>query len=154
MQSKGEQMLRPFHLAFPVHDLEKARRFYTEVLGCTVGREKPESCVLNLHGHQIVAHLVDNMPELATNPVDGKKVPAMHFGIILEWEHWNQMRENLEESSTEFVIGPYLRYEGQPGAQATMFIKDPSGNHLEFKSFQDDAMIFDASWGSTSQSGK
>ena len=154
MQSKGEQMLRPFHLAFPVHDLEKARRFYTEVLGCTVGREKPESCVLNLHGHQIVAHLVDNMPELATNPVDGKKVPAMHFGIILEWENWNQMRENLVESSTEFVIGPYLRYEGQPGAQATMFIKDPSGNHLEFKSFQDDAMIFDASWSSTSQSGK
>ena len=145
-------MLRPFHLAFPVHDLEEARLFYTEVLGCTVGREKPESCVLNLHGHQIVAHLVKKMPELATNPVDGKLVPALHFGIVLEWDEWHKMRNRLEDMSMDFVIGPYLRYEDQPGAQATMFIKDPSGNHLEFKSFRDDAMIFDASWGPKGQS--
>ena len=152
MRSKGELMLRPFHLAFPVHDLEEARTFYTEILGCTVGREKPESCVLNLHGHQIVAHLVNSMPDLVTNPVDGKQVPSMHFGIVLEWNQWHEMRERFEELSLEFVIGPYLRYENQPGAQATMFIRDPSGNHLEFKSFQDDAMIFDASWGNMGQS--
>ena len=152
MRSKGESMLRPFHLAFPVHDLEEARTFYTEILGCTVGREKPESCVLNLHGHQIVAHLVSSMPDLVTNPVDGKQVPSMHFGIVLEWNQWHEMRERFEALSLEFVIGPYLRYENQPGAQATMFIKDPSGNHLEFKSFQDDAMIFDASWGNMGQS--
>lgn len=145
-------MLRPFHLAFPVHDLVETRTFYTEILGCKVGREKPESCVLNLHGHQIVAHLVSNMPDLVTNPVDGKQVPCMHFGIVLEWGQWHEMRERLEKLSLEFVIGPYLRYENQPGAQATMFIKDPSGNHLEFKSFQNDAMIFDASWGNMGQS--
>tara|TARA_B100001113_G_C21068945_1_gene604673 strand:- start:232 stop:669 length:438 start_codon:yes stop_codon:yes gene_type:complete len=144
-------MLRPFHLAFPVDDLVEARAFYTEILGCTVGREKPESCVLNFHGHQIVAHLVSSMPDLVTNPVDGKQVPSMHFGIVLEWKKWHEIRERLEELSLEFVIGPYVRYENQPGAQATMFIKDPSGNHLEFKSFRDDAKIFDASWGNVGQ---
>ena len=78
--------LRPFHLAFPVDDLPAARKFYTEVLGCTTGREKEESCVFNFYGHQIVAHRVPRMPELSTNPVDGKKVPAMHFGLVLEWD--------------------------------------------------------------------
>ena len=151
LQSMGDDVLRPFHLAFPVVDLPAARSFYTEILGCTVGREKPESCVLNLHGHQIVAHCVDSMPGLATNPVDGKQVPSMHFGVVLEWDDWHQMRDRLQAKGVEFVIGPYLRYEGQPGAQATMFIQDPSGNHLEFKSFKDEAMIFDTGWGPTSK---
>ena len=151
LQSIGDYVLRPFHLAFPVVDLPASRVFYTEVLGCTVGREKPESCVLNLYGHQIVAHCVDSMPSLATNPVDGKQIPSMHFGVVLEWDDWHQMRDRLQAKGVEFVIGPYLRYEGQLGAQATMFIQDPSGNHLEFKSFKDDAMIFDTGWGPTSK---
>ena len=138
--------LRPFHLAFPVDDLDAARVFYTEVLGCAVGRSKPESCVFNLHGHQIVAHRVAEMPALSTNPVDGKAVPAMHFGLVLEWDAWHAMRERLEAAGQTFVVGPYLRYADQPGAQATMFIRDPAGNHLEFKSFKDDRMIFDPSW--------
>ena len=139
--------LRPFHLAFPVDDLTAARRFYVEVLGCNVGREKEESAVFNLFGHQIVAHRVPAMPSLSTNPVDGRKVPAMHFGIVLEWEHWHALRSDLQSRGIEFVIGPYTRYEGQPGEQATMFIKDPCGNHLEFKSFKDDSGIFDDTWG-------
>ena len=138
------KLLRPFHLAFPVDDLPAARKFYTEVLGCTTGREKEESCVFNFYGHQIVAHRVPKMPELSTNPVDGKKVPAMHFGLVLEWEDWHQLKGKFEAVGIEFVIGPYTRYEDQPGSQATMFIKDPCGNHLEFKSFKDDTAIFDS----------
>ena len=141
-----ERSLRPFHLAFPVDDLPAARKFYTEVLGCTTGREKEESCVFNFYGHQIVAHRVPKMPELSTSPVDGKKVPAMHFGLVLEWDDWHQLKDKLETNGTEFVIGPYTRYEDQPGSQATMFIKDPCGNHLEFKSFKDDEAIFDSKW--------
>ena len=141
---ESERTLRPFHLAFPVDDLPAARKFYTEILGCTTGREKEESCVFNFYGHQIVAHRVPKMPELSLNPVDGKKVPAMHFGLVLEWDDWQQLRAKFEEVSVEFVIGPYTRYEDQPGSQATMFIQDPCGNHLEFKSFKDDEAIFDS----------
>ncbi len=142
----GWFMIRPFHLAFPVDDLPAARRFYTEILGCETGREKEESCVLNLFGHQIVAHRVEKMPELATNPVDGKSVPAMHFGIVLTMEQWTRLRDDLENKGVDFVIGPYERYKDQPGAQATMFIRDPCGNHLEFKAFADDVAIFDQKW--------
>ena len=143
---ESERSLRPFHLAFPVDDLPAAKEFYTEVLGCTTGREKEESCVFNFYGHQIVAHRVPKMPELSTSPVDGKKVPAMHFGLVLEWDDWRQLKANLESQEVEFVLGPYTRYEDQPGSQATMFIKDPCGNHLEFKSFKDDEAIFDKKW--------
>ena len=144
--TKPEKSLRPFHLAFPVDDLPAARKFYTEILGCTTGREKEESCVFNFYGHQIVAHRVPKMPELSTSPVDGKKVPAMHFGLVLEWDDWQELKAKFEAEDVEFVIGPYTRYEDQPGSQATMFIKDPCGNHLEFKSFKDDKAIFDTKW--------
>ena len=86
------------------------------------------------------------MPELSTSPVDGKEVPAMHFGIVMEWDDWHQLKAKLESQDVKFVLGPYTRYEGQPGSQATMFIKDPCGNHLEFKSFKDDSAIFDQNW--------
>ena len=138
--------LRPFHLAFPVDDLQKAKKFYVDVLGCTTGREKEESCVFKFFGHQIVAHVVPQMPELSTNPVDGKDVPSMHFGIVMEWDDWHQLKDKLAKNGVEFAIGPYTRYENQPGSQATMFIVDPCGNHLEFKSFRDESAIFDAGW--------
>ena len=138
--------LRPFHLAFPVDDLDKAKQFYVNVLDCTTGREKEESCVFKFFGHQIVAHLVPTMPELSSNPVDGKQVPAMHFGIVMEWNDWHQLKDKLDKNGVEFVIGPYTRYENQPGSQATMFIVDPCGNHLEFKSFKDESAIFDSTW--------
>ena len=138
--------LRPFHLAFPVDDLEKAKQFYVDVLGCTTGREKEASCVFKFFGHQIVAHLVPQMPDMSTSPVDGKDVPAMHFGIVMEWDDWHQLKDKLKKDGIEFVIGPYTRYEDLPGSQATMFIVDPSGNHLEFKSFKDESAIFDSDW--------
>ena len=138
--------LRPFHLAFPVDDLEKAKQFYVDILGCKTGREKKESCVFNFYGHQIVAHLVPEMPTLVSNPVDEKQIPAMHFGIVLEWDDWHQLKDKLDKNGISFIVGPYIRYEGQPGSQATMFIVDPCGNHLEFKSFRDDSGIFDVNW--------
>ena len=138
--------LRPFHLAFPVDNLSAARDFYTTKLGCTIGREKEESCVFNFFGHQIVAHRVPKMPKLSTNPVDGKNIPAMHFGIVLGWDDWHMFKAKLEADNTDFVIGPYTRYDDQPGSQATMFITDPSGNHLEFKAFRDESTIFDSKW--------
>ena len=138
--------LRPFHLAFPVDDLEKAKQFYVDILGCTTGREKEESCVFKFFGHQIVAHLVQQMPSMSTNPVDGRDIPATHFGIVMEWDDWHQLKDKLKKDGVEFVIGPYTRYEDLPGSQATMFIVDPSGNHLEFKSFKDEGAIFDSDW--------
>ena len=138
--------LRPFHLAFPVDDLDEAKEFYVNVLGCSTGREKKESCVFNFFGHQIVAHLVALMPDVSTNPVDGKQIPALHFGIVLEWNEWHQLKDKLDKNGVEFVVGPYTRYEDQPGSQASMFIVDPCGNHLEFKSFKNDSAIFDSEW--------
>ena len=138
--------MRPFHLAFPVTNLERAIDFYTTILECETGRRKNESCVLNLFGHQIVAHVVPEMPAISTNPVDGKSVPAMHFGVVLTMEQWYELKGHLQEKSIDFVIGPYERYQGLPGAQATMFVKDPCGNHIEFKAFGDDQAIFDKEW--------
>ena len=135
--------MRPFHLAFPVIDLVKTEEFYVNIINCSIGRRTPESINFNFYGHQIVAHRVPKMPELSTNPVDGKKVPAMHFGLVLEWGDWHQLKDKFEAEDIEFVIGPYTRYEDQPGSQATMFIQDPCGNHLEFKSFKHDEAIFD-----------
>ena len=134
--------LRPFHLAFPVDDIVSARQWYVEVLVCEVGRESESSCVLNLFGHQIVAHKVDEMPEIASGIVDNKSVPASHFGCVLEWEHWHTLAEQLKSRGIVFIIEPYIRYRGEPGEQATMFFRDPSGNNLEFKSFLDDSGIF------------
>jgi hypothetical protein len=138
--------LRPFHLAFPVDDIDAAYDFYVDILGCAPGRKKEESCVFNFHGHQIVTHRVSEMPSILTNPVDGKTVPAMHFGLVLEWDDWHMMKAKFESMGLEFALGPYIRYEDQPGAQATMFIQDPAGNHLEFKSFKDESGIFDSKW--------
>lgn len=137
--------LRPFHLAFPVNDMLATKAFYTNVLGCSIGREPPDSCVFNFQGHQIVAHLVEAMPTLATNSVDGHAVPSMHFGLVLAWDDWHDLRKEWESAGQPFALGPYTRYAGRPGSQATMFICDPSGNHLEFKAFKDEKMVFDGS---------
>ena len=102
--------------------------------------------MFNFFGHQIVAHLVPEMPDLTTNPVDGKAIPAMHFGLVLDWDDWHQLKDKLEKKGVGFVLEPYMRYEDQPGSQATMFIADPCGNHLEFKSFKNDSAIFDSAW--------
>ena len=132
----------PFHLAFPVTDLEAARDFYTSVLGCGLGRQAPRWIDFDFQGHQITAHLVDDMDDMDSNPVDGDRVPARHFGLILPWAEWQTLAGHLEELGTEFLIAPKIRFPGKAGEQATLFLRDPAGNALEFKSFRDDAQIF------------
>jgi len=135
--------LPPFHLAFPVHDLAAARGFYGELLGCEEGRSNEQWVDFSLHGHQIVAHLVDGpAPEIQHNAVDAKAVPVPHFGLVLPWEEWESLAERLRQAEVAFVIEPYVRFRGKLGEQATMFLLDPSGNALEFKAFRDPAMLF------------
>ncbi|PSB12026.1 glyoxalase [filamentous cyanobacterium CCP1] len=135
--------IRPFHLAFPVQDLSTTRQFYETVLGCTLGRTADRWIDFNFFGHQITAHLCpDEVHAVPSNPVDGKRVPVQHWGVILEMEQWQQLADRLKQHQVEFVIEPYLRFKGEVGEQATMFLLDPSGNALEFKAFQNDDVIF------------
>ncbi len=133
----------PFHLAFPVTDLEATRAFYTQQLGCTVGRTDQRWIDFDFFGHQITAHLIDQpLQDQPTNEVDGKKVPVQHFGAILHMDEWEELADRLRGANTEFIIEPYIRFKGEPGEQATMFLLDPSGNALEFKAFADQVRIF------------
>ena len=133
----------PFHLAFPVDDLAAARRFYGELLGCPEGRSADEWVDFDLYGHQIVAHLApDAARARASNAVDGEDVPVPHFGIVLAMEQWTDLAARLQDAGTDFVIEPTVRFEGQPGEQATMFFLDPAGNALEFKAMADPAKLF------------
>ncbi|HSO00397.1 MAG TPA: VOC family protein [Candidatus Nanopelagicales bacterium] len=133
----------PFHLAFPVNDIEATRRFYVDVLGCRLGREAERWIDFDFFGHQISAHLVDR-PDLvaATNLVDGDDIPVRHFGAVLPWADWHALRDRLREVGVRFLVEPHIRFQGEPGEQATMFITDPSGNAIELKSFQDPARLF------------
>ncbi len=127
-----------FHLAFPVANLQSTRKFYVEVLGCRVGRESESWIDFDFFGHQITAHLSPEETKLvAANPVDGDQVPVRYFGVILEWDSWHKLAEQLERSHVPFVISSHIRFKGEVGEQATMFVGDPSGNALEFKSFRD-----------------
>ncbi len=135
--------MSPFHLAFPVHDLALARKFYGEVLGCPEGRSSEEWIDFNFYGHQIVAHLAPSETGIAQlNAVDGHGVPVRHFGIVLPMAEWESMAARLKAQGIEFVIEPYIRFKGQPGEQATMFFVDPSGNALELKAFGDITRLF------------
>jgi extradiol dioxygenase family protein len=135
--------LAPFHLAIPVTDLEAARTFYTGVLGCHVGRESERWIDFDFFGHQVTAHLDAEQPQaVSANVVDGKNVPVRHFGIILEWTAWHELADRLKDAAVPFVIAPHIRFQGEVGEQATLFISDPSGNHLEFKSFKDRRSVF------------
>ena len=133
----------PFHLAFPVDDLAAARRFYGGLLGCPEGRSAGKWVDFDLHGHQIVAHLApESARARATNSVDGDNVPVPHFGLVLPMEEWKRLAERLQAAGVEFVIPPTIRFQGQPGEQATMFLRDPAGNALEFKAMADPAKLF------------
>jgi uncharacterized protein len=135
--------LPPFHLAFPVDDLDAARRFYGGLLGCPEGRSAAEWIDFSLYGHQIVAHFApDTVRQRTTNPVDGEDVPVPHFGLVLAMDEWKALAERLESAGVEFVIAPTVRFAGQPGEQATMFFLDPAGNALEFKAMADPAKLF------------
>jgi len=135
--------LRPFHIAFPVDDLDAARQFYGTVLGCPEGRSSDQWIDFDLFGHQIVAHLQPGRAKAdGSNPVDGHHVPIPHFGVVLTQADWKQLAERIRAAGVEFIIEPYTRFEGQTGEQSTMFFLDPSGNALEFKSFADLSLMF------------
>lgn len=140
--------LRPFHLAFPVHDLAAARAFYRDVLGCGEGRSSDPSTGsgwidFDLYGHQIVTHLdADMTARPVHNAVDGHEVPVPHFGIVLTMDQWEALATRLRAAGIKFGIEPQIRFKGQVGEQATMFFTDPSGNALEFKAFADDGQLF------------
>lgn len=139
------QKISPFHVAIPVHDLDKARAFYGGVLQCPEGRSSDHWIDFDLFGHQFVVHLKPNADKdnlLHFNQVDGHGVPVPHYGVVLEWELWEQLAARLKEQQIKFEIEPYIRFKGQVGEQATMFFLDPSGNALEFKAFKDLRTMF------------
>jgi hypothetical protein len=133
----------PFHLAFPVRDLAKTRWFYGTVLGCREGRSAERWVDFDFFGHQISAHVKpEALHPNATNEVDDDDVPVRHFGVVLEWPAWEQLRDRLRAGGIEFLIEPHVRFEGEIGEQATLFVTDPSGNALEFKAFHDRQSLF------------
>lgn len=134
---------KPFHLAFPIRDIEETRSFYGDLLGCDIGRSTDKWIDFNFFGHQLSAHVKpEELASIQTNEVDGKSVPVRHFGAILGWDEWHRLAEKLSAYGIKFVIDPYIRFKGEAGEQATMFFLDPCGNALEFKSFQDPSQIF------------
>jgi extradiol dioxygenase family protein len=139
--------LPPFHLAIPVDDIESARTFYGEVLGFERGRSDTRWTDWNFRGHQLVTHQVGDGSAkrdgvAGTNPVDGHEVPVPHFGLVLSVPEFKEFAARLEAVGTDFVIKPYVRFEGEPGEQWTMFFLDPAGNALEFKAFADLEQLF------------
>lgn len=141
--SKDATSISPFHLAIPVSDLAASRKFYGELFGCNEGRSADTWVDFDFFGHQLVCHVdEEKVAQRISNPVDGHDVPVPHFGIILTMDCWRKLADQLTERNTEFVIEPYIRFEGQPGEQGTMFLNDPSGNALEFKGFSDLSNLF------------
>ena len=134
--------LPPFHYAFLVDNLDAARHFYIDVLGCQEGRSSEQWIDFNFFGHQIVAHLSQQAAKRDQNRVDGHDVPVPHFGVVLDWENWTFLAENLSQKGLKFEIEPYIRFKGQVGEQGTMFFRDPAGNAIEIKTFKDPDNLF------------
>jgi extradiol dioxygenase family protein len=135
--------MQPFHVAVPVNDLNAARTFYRDVLGCEEGRSSDIWVDFNLYGHQFVIHYKEGEKQnLHFNPVDDHAVPVPHYGVVLKMEDWEAMAKRLREYGMKFIIEPYIRFKGEPGEQATMFFLDPCGNALEFKAFNDIGQLF------------
>jgi uncharacterized protein len=135
--------MQPFHLAFPVSDLAQTRAFYGGLLGCPEGRSSAHWIDFDFYGHQLVAHLAPSQASPAgTSAVDGHGVPVRHFGVVLTMAQWEALAAKLEAAQMQFVIKPYIRFQGEVGEQATMFFHDPSGNALEFKAFKDIGQLF------------
>lgn len=137
--------MRPFHLALPVYDLDKARAFYVDLLGFEEGRSDTDWIDINFFGHQVVFHKTGGAAIDSTkNSVDGHPIPVPHFGVILEWKKWETFVEKLHTVSIDFAIAPYVRFKGKKGEQATCFFYDPNGVALEFKAFRNNSMIFES----------
>ena len=133
-----------FHIAFPVHNLESAREFYVNILGCGTGRESDNWIDFDLYGHQIVAHLSpEDCNPVNTSLVEKDDIPSRHFGVILKWDQWEVLKSRIKVFDYKFLVKPKIRFKSKPGEQGTFFINDPSGNALEFKSFKNDSMVFE-----------
>ena len=136
--------LRPFHLAFPVYNIDETIKWYTKILNCSIGRQSMRWVDFNFFGHQISAHKIEKKKEsLETNSVDGHNIPSRHYGIIMNMDDWKVLVVDLQNKKIQFIIEPNIRFKDEKGEQATFFIKDPSNNVLEFKAFKNDQMIFD-----------
>ena len=136
-------MTSPFHLAIPVFNLEKCRIFYRDILRCEEGRSSEHWVDFNFFGHQLVIHKVTQKKDLTTNPVDGHQVPVPHFGVVLKWDEWEELSQQLIEQKIQFIIEPHVRFQGKTGEQATLFFLDPDGNALEFKAFKSMEALFE-----------
>ncbi len=135
--------MQPFHIAIPVHNLAEARAFYSNVMGFREGRSDTQWVDFNMFGHQLVIHEVNGQKQnVDFNPVDDHSVPIPHYGVVLKWDDFHELVEKLKVHKIKFMIEPYIRFEGKPGEQATMFFMDPSGNALEFKAFKDISQLF------------
>lgn len=134
--------MTPFHLAFPTTDLAATRSFLEDVLGFGVGRTAARWVDFDIAGHQVTAHLVDNVNELPTNPVDGRAIPAFHFGLVMDWDEWEALGGRLERAGIGFRVEPTIRFKDRPGEQGTFFIDVPGGAVMEFKTFRDRASLF------------
>lgn len=133
----------PFHLAFPVTGLDATRDFYVNILGCSEGRSASRWIDFDFYGHQLSAHLVEQTETRPpTNEVDGHAIPVHHFGVILDWDEWHRLRDNLQAQDFDFLVEPQIRFAGKTGEQATFFILDPSGNCLELKAFRNPRQVF------------
>ena len=136
--------LRPFHLAFPVYNIDETIKWYTNTLNCSIGRQSMRWVDFNFFGHQISAHKIEEKKEsLETNSVDGHNIPSRHYGIIMNMNDWETLVVDLQNKKIQFIIEPNTRFKDEKGEQATFFIKDPSNNVLEFKAFKNDKMIFE-----------
>lgn len=132
-----------FHLAFPVKNLNTTKDFYKKILNCKIGRESESWVDFNLYGHQIVAHLApEECSYISSNKVEEDQIPCSHFGVILDWHEWEGLYKKLDLLKINFLINPKIRFKNKSGEQGTFFIKDPSGNVLEFKTFKNDADVF------------
>ncbi|MFT7287426.1 MAG: extradiol dioxygenase family protein [Halieaceae bacterium] len=136
--------IAPFHLALPVDDLDAAAHFYGSVLGCPRGRSSERWIDFDFKGHQLVVHRVraEQLPAVARNPVDGEGVPASHFGLVMDWDEWDALQDRLRSEHIAYAIEPVTRFAGRRGEQRTCFVRDPAGNHLEFKCFRNPEMLF------------
>jgi extradiol dioxygenase family protein len=143
--SADSNPITPFHLAFPIRDIEETRTFYQEVLGCNIGRNTDQWIDFDLYGHQLSAHVRPEQLEAqqGTGEVDGHAVPIPHFGVVLTWGQWHELKDRLDaRKEVDYLVEPQIRFQGKPGEQATLFIQDPSGNALEFKAFKDIKRLF------------
>ena len=138
----SDNSIRPFHLAIPIKNLKETELWYTDIIGCSVGRKSDKWIDFNFFGHHVVGHLVNDIENIQTNEVDNNNVPSRHFGIILTPKDWKNLANHLRLKNVDFQIKPHTRFKNKIGEQHTMFIKDPSGNFLEFKAFEDDNTIF------------